>query len=260
MGIAVTKFLPLPFYPVAFTFLLLLVSLLLHLFNKRRVGVLFLFLGICVLTVSAMPYTSGLLVRSLEKQYSPQVKYPKSSAIVLLGGAEVPPVAPRIYPETSEGADRIMHTARLYHQGHAPYVISTGGPYIFRKNYTGSAAKVSADLLAELFGVPRRVILLEETSQNTRQHGPEVRKILGARNLPLEIIVVTTATHMPRAVKVFETEGFTVHPAPTDYYVDKEADLTPMSFIPTAGALKGTHDALHEYYGMAAYKLLKWID
>jgi uncharacterized SAM-binding protein YcdF (DUF218 family) len=257
---AVYKFVPLLLYPAGMTFLLSLASLVALALKKKGRALFLVVLALTVFTVSALPVTSHVLTRSLEGQYLPQAEYSKASAIVLLGGAEVPPEPPRIHPETNVNGDRILHAARLYRQGAAPYIIPTGGKYRKLKHYRGTAAEVNAALLVELFGVPQEAILLEGESRTTGDHGRLVRAILEEKGLPLEVLLVTSASHMPRSVRVFEKAGFTLHPAPTDFSADEEFLWEVRSFIPTAEALDGTTRAVHEYYGLIAYRLLGWIN
>ena len=254
-----SKFLPLPFYPVGFTVVLCFFTVMALLFKKTKSALFYSFLAFVVLLASSMPVTSHLLVRSLESMHPPQVSFPKASAIVLLGGAGVPPLAPRIYPETGEAGDRTMHAARLYQQKVAPLMIVTGGKIPFLMEYEGSEAEVNEALLVELFNVPQSAIILESQARNTHDHAPNVRSILQQRELPLEVVVVTSAMHMPRAVMVFESYGFTVYPAPTDFRAEEHFQKKAINYFPQVGALGGTTAALHEYYGMLAYELLGWI-
>ena len=64
---------------------------------------------------------------------------------------------------------------------------------------------------------------------------------------------------MYRSVKVFENQGFTVRPAPTDYLVDKKFDFGFTSFLPQVAMLDWTTKALHEYYGLIAYTIMRRI-
>jgi len=253
-----TKILPVFFYPLGLTALLLLFALFALLLKKGRSTLLLLLLAIVVLGASSVPASSYWLVRSLEKRYLPEVDYPKVSAIVLLGGGQVAPVAPRLYPEVNGAGDRIIHAARLYHQGRAKYIVAAGGKTPF-ETFEGTAAEVMEDLLAASLNVPRTAILLEDRSRNTSEHGPNVRAILEAKGLPLEVIVVTSAMHMPRAVMVFERHGFKVYPAPTDFLADGQFIPNALSYLPQAGTLADTTAAIHEYYGMLAYTLLDRI-
>jgi uncharacterized SAM-binding protein YcdF (DUF218 family) len=254
-----SKFAPLPFYPVGLTVLLCFFTVMALLFKKTRSALFYSFLAFAVLTASSMPVTSHFLVRNLESMYPPQVEFPKASASVLLGGAGVPPLAPRIYPETGEAGDRILHAARLYRQKAAPLMVITGGKIPFLKEFEGSEAEVNEALLVELFDVPRSAIILESQARNTHDHAPNVRSILQQRELPLDVIMVTSAMHMPRAAMVFESYGFTVYAAPTDFRADASFQKKAINYLPQAGALANTTAALHEYYGMLAYDILGWI-
>jgi uncharacterized SAM-binding protein YcdF (DUF218 family) len=253
------KFLPLVAYPLGLSINLCLLALLLLIFKRRRKALLLALLALTILIASSLPVTSWRLVRSLESRYDPKAEYPQSSAIVLLGGAGVPALAPRIYPETGCQADRILHTARLYHQGFAPWVVAAGGWEPILKDFDGSESDVNRNLLAELFGVPREKVLVESESRNTREHPPGVKALLEKKGLPPVIILVTSAMHMERSVKVFEKAGFTVYPAPTDFGADADFQPKAIHYLPHAGALSGTTAALHEYYGMLAYRIFDWF-
>jgi hypothetical protein len=47
-----------------------------------------------------------------------------------------------------------------------------------------------------------------------------------------------------------------VYPAPTDYHADVPFMLNPVYLFPNAAALYNSTTALHEMYGIIAYKLL----
>jgi uncharacterized SAM-binding protein YcdF (DUF218 family) len=74
------------------------------------------------------------------------------------------------------------------------------------------------------------------------------------------ILLVTSATHMPRAVYLFDGQGFEVIPAPTDFSItdadweqlwhpDIESFL--LGFFPQSSYLGSTTSALKEYIGKA---------
>lgn len=256
MNEALSKFLPLFLYPLGLTLLLLLLGVLFTLIGRRRFGIILAFLAAVLLYVSSIPATAHFLARTLESRYEQARSYPRVPAIVLLGGAGVPSLPPRRYPETNQNADRIMHAARLHRQGYARYIIATGGKNTVIKDFEGSEAEINASLLRELFGIAPGDIIVEKESKNTREHGPAVREIMEKKNLPLEVIVVTSALHMPRALKVFERAGFKVHPAPTDFRADETLQRKAMNFMPQASSLAQTTAVLHEYYGTAIYAIL----
>ena len=53
------------------------------------------------------------------------------------------------------------------------------------------------------FGVPEESILLTDNVQNTDQEAKSVKKLLNSNDV--KVILVTSAFHMPRAKKIFET-------------------------------------------------------
>jgi uncharacterized SAM-binding protein YcdF (DUF218 family) len=253
-----SKLLPIPFYPIGLTITLMIAGLVLIRFVGFRPGLYCILAATLVLFVSSSPITEYILARSLESRYTPLQKRPSASAIVLLGGSGVPPLAPREYAETNRFGDRILHAARLYQQGLAPLLIPTGGQPVLGRARTLSEAEINASLLTELMGVDTSAIVLEPKAKNTHDHAPLVANLLRERELPLQVILVTSAIHMHRSVKVFEKAGFTVYPAPTDFLVNERFEWEFRKLVPNAHALASVSDVLHEYYGMIAYRLLRW--
>jgi uncharacterized SAM-binding protein YcdF (DUF218 family) len=259
MLLLLSKLLPLPFYPVGLAIILGLVALVLIGRRMRRAAFVFCAVAVGVLLLFSLPITAHLLTRGLEGRYDPQRTYPRSSAIVLLGGAGVPALPPRLYPETGPFADRIMHAARLYHQDLAPILIVTGGKITFVSDFEGCEAENNAFLLRELMGVDSADIVIEGRTRNTREDALAVVNALSGRDVPYEIILVTSAVHMPRSVALMKKVGLTVHPAPCDFSAEKHFQWRILNLLPRASALYGSTVALHEYYGLLAYRLLGWI-
>jgi uncharacterized SAM-binding protein YcdF (DUF218 family) len=202
---------------------------------------------------------SHFLIRNLESKYNQAAHYPKVSAIVVLGGCTRPGLPPRKYVEISEAGNRVLHAARLFKSGYAPFIICTGGKIPFLHDFPGSEARSMADLLEELMGVDSSAIIIEDKAQNTHDHGPKIREIFEKRGFKKEIILVTSAMHMYRSVKIFKKYGFTVYPAPTDYWVENKVQWNLFEFLPDARALNASTVALHEYYGLFAYTMMGWL-
>jgi uncharacterized SAM-binding protein YcdF (DUF218 family) len=68
-----------------------------------------------------------------------------------------------------------------------------------------------------------------------------------------KVYLVTHAWHMPRAVFAFEHFGIEVVPAPTSFVARAEGNWR--DFVPSAQASMLTYYAVHEWLGIAWYRL-----
>lgn len=263
-----SKLLPLLLYPLGLACLLLAVSLLLWWWKLSRWFPLPVVVAFALLWIAGNEGVSNLLVTSLEWQYiNTPDNIPPAEAIVILGGGIKPPSYPRFLPDLAESGDRIIYGAQLYHLKKAPLILVTGGRIPWKeggKEYLSEADDMANLLL--LLNIPQQVILKEGQSLNTYQNAVYTKEILQKRGIS-RIILVTSALHMPRAVKIFEKQGFEVIPAPTDYLVtfqDFSAEKYTwqnllIGFFPDAEYLYYTTCALKEYIGLFIYKLQGYL-
>ena len=100
-------------------------------------------------------------------------------------------------------------------------------------------------------GVPEDHILVTQAVQNTAQEADAVRTLFDDEDT--EIILVTSAFHMPRATSLFEAEQLIVNPYPVDFK-SISGERTIMSFIPSTRGLNGTFEALREFLGRLYYR------
>jgi len=259
-----SKFLPLFAYPLGLACVLLIAALAVR--RRPRWQTTLVALTLVVLWLSGTRPLAATLVRSLERQHLPPATVPRAEVIVVLGGGSRTADFPRSTPELNEAGDRLLHAAWLYRQQAAPRILLSGG----RIPLLGAATVPEAETMAEfmtMMGVPREALVLEKTSRNTYENAVEIKKILDREGLS-RIILVTSATHMPRAYRIFTKMGLTVTPAPTDFLVtDKdwvhltrpEIDVQLINLLPTAGNLEDLSTALKEYIGLAIYWWRGWL-
>ena len=164
-------------------------------------------------------------------------------------------VPPRPTLEVDEAGDRILYAAYLYRQGKAPFALCTG---------PRQAVEDMADFL-EMLGVPKEKVMLEMESRNTREHARNLQALFQQRGFK-RVLLVTSAMHMPRSMGVFRRlcPGIEFIPAPTDFRVvgstgDEAWYKQVFAPIPTPHQLMNFSDAMHEYLGMAYYKLRGWM-
>jgi len=103
------------------------------------------------------------------------------------------------------------------------------------------------------FGVDPQHIHTENRARTTWENGLYIRDMMKKAGIH-RIILVTSAWHMPRSVRVFESLGMHVIAAPCAYRAERQAyDLR--SYLPRWNRLSDSGDGLHEYLGLLWYRL-----
>jgi uncharacterized SAM-binding protein YcdF (DUF218 family) len=263
MFLYLSKLLPLFFYPLGLVSISLMVALV-TLWKRPRIAAIAISLGLTLLLVCSNAWVAKFLVRSLEWQYLPVNPIPNAEAIVVLGGATKSANQPRSTVDLSEAGDRVIYAAQLYRQKKAPRIILSGG----RIDWRGSGSPESADMANVLIsiGIPSEAIIQEPNSLNTYENAVNVKKILVSRGIN-KILLVTSALHMPRSVKIFQRQGVDAIPTPTDFLVSgaelQELSVTPKSAIlnllPEVNNLQQFTSAVKEYIGSFIYGLRGWL-
>ncbi|ALF51880.1 hypothetical protein ACX27_01900 [Nostoc piscinale CENA21] len=263
MFLYLSKLLPLFFYPLGLASISLVVALM-TIRKKPRIATGAIALGLVLLLFCSNAWVAKALVRSLEWQNIPSQQMPNAEAIVVLGGATKSASFPRPEVDLSESGDRVIYAAQLYRQKKAPLIILSGG----RIDWRGSGKPESTDMASILtsIGIPAQAIIEEPNSLNTYQNAVNVKQILQSRNIK-QILLVTSAMHMPRSLKIFQRQGIDAIPASTDFLVTQgelqELVSTPkaafLNLLPDTDNLHQFTSALKEYIGSFIYRLRGWL-
>lgn len=216
-----------------------------------------LFLTVLLLLLTATPVLSLLYIALLETQYPSfqPTSTSKFDAVVVLAGGIFQKGSLRPADEVSDASrQRTGCGSDLWRQNLAPKLLLTGGDAtVFR---TGLLESHEMKRWALRLGVPESAILIEEQSRTTYENAVQTKAILGSGR----IILVTAAYHLPRAVRLFEKQGFVVTPFPCGYesqHTPQQAweQATLFDFLPTAKALLITTQAVDEVAGIIVYWL-----
>lgn len=245
------------FYPLPLALLVILIGTFLLWKQRRIAGVALVGMAVAGLYLLSTPAISDALAGSLERQYGPVAvdELPRTDAIVVLGGGVQPPARPRKDADLGHAADRVWHGAAAYRAGRAPLVIVTGArPYVDRGE---SAAEATRGLLPRL-GVPESALAVRGDSTSTREDALTVREAMEQRRLE-DVLLVTSALHMPRAVATFRAAGIRVWPAATDHEVVAPARRGMWAWLPYHRAFARSNRVWHEYAGMLYYRLRGWV-
>ena len=110
-------------------------------------------------------------------------------------------------------------------------------------------ARDLGDVLLSL-GLPTSQLVLESQSRNTADSASRVVPLLDGRPFAL----VTSAGHLPRSMGTFAKAGLHPIPVPADYRLPGRMSLA--SLLPGPRALHASDLAVHEYLGLAWYRML----
>ncbi len=232
-----------------FVFVFVVGWLLLCTGKVRCAMVVYTFLVLFIGAVTVLPMGRWLLA-PLENRFSVHPELPeKVDGIIMLGGAE------NAYksslwgqPEIRENGERYLGFVQLInHYPDARRFFSGGSANLTRPD--AKDAWVARQVL-EMLGQDVSKIVFEESSRNTYENA-KFTKALADPKPGQNWILVTSASHMPRAVGVFEKLDWQVIPYPVDYYTYKGETLgLTFNF---AANLHGLSLACREWLGLAAY-------
>ncbi|MFZ9143988.1 MAG: YdcF family protein [Aquirufa sp.] len=157
---------------------------------------------------------------------------------------------------TGETADRFVQPLLLYKKGMVKKLLITGGNVNIKGlkiDDTQESKKVKEVLIA--MGVAENDIYLEENARNTHENATYTKKML-APYLAGEMVLVTSAMHMPRAKACYIKEGFRVVVYPADI---KKKDTTSGILdlvIPQERNLSKFAELIREMAGFVIYKVV----
>ena len=175
---------------------------------------------------------------------------------MVLGGGIEQPGDRNPYPDLHLASDRLLHAYRILKAGKAKRLLLSGGTV-----YGGPDATTEAEAMADLLvmlGVDRNLIILEQRSRNTYQNARNTAELFAQQGLASGLLV-TSASHMPRAAASFRKAGLDLVPASTDINGDNFDDLPfPINILPDAGSLQLTSAALKEWLGVIVYRWRGW--
>jgi len=249
--------LPLLVLPVGVVIELFLVALVLLRMGRRKAAAVLLVSALSVLWVSSMPIVADTLYGKLEQDFPPVAlaHIPVSKCIVLLGGVVEPVLYPRVDIEMKEAVDRVYKAAQLYAAGKGEVLIIAGGNLPWLPDEQPEAELIQALLLE--WGVPVAAIVLEGDSRNTWENAVNSSMLLHKLGCDKPLLV-TSAAHMPRSVAAFARVGVGVFAVSADVRVIHRAGVTVLDFLPDAGALMMTTEAVREWLGRRVYELRGW--
>ncbi|RAL20491.1 hypothetical protein DL240_16940 [Lujinxingia litoralis] len=217
---------------------------------QSRVGPLLVAAAGAGLLFASCSPGADLLLRPLEQKYPPLSDQallagePPTHVVVLGAGYIEDERYPLVSQLHSEGVLRLVEGIRLVGKLPGAILVVSGGA----RGDGRPSAQASRELAVEL-GVDPARIALADRAQDTAQEARQVQELAGPG---ARVVVVTSASHMPRAMQLFERQGLSPIAAPTAHRV---IEGRAGGLWPNATHLRKTERALYEWVGRAFVSL-----
>jgi uncharacterized SAM-binding protein YcdF (DUF218 family) len=176
---------------------------------------------------------------------------------IVLTGVTNPRITPRDRVNFDKGADRVLHTVQLYKAGKLKKILITGGSGLLLGDTISEAEDLAKVFL--LSGVPKKDLILEKKSVNTRENALFTKQILDQSNIHGSYLLITSAFHMRRSKMCFNKVGLNPDIYPVDFYSDQRKFTPDVLFLPNEVALSKWPILIHEILGTLMYKIMGYI-
>ena len=212
--------------------------------RRRRVGQTLVALSLGMLVLLSLGPVAATVAHAVEGGYA---AFPGDSVafVVVLGNGHVSdPTLPPSALLSEQALYRLVEGLRIAHaQPWATLVLSGWGDADPSSN-----AQVYQDVAASL-GFPRERTVLEPRPRDTAEEARLLAPLLAGHPFAL----VTSSTHMPRAVALFRGQGLDPIPAPTGHLFKRSPGATALldDLIPGEDNLAVSRRAWHEVLGRA---------
>ena len=243
-------------FPIPLCIEVLLVGLLLLWFTrKQKAGRIVVTLAGVLLFLFSSHFFSDMLLTPLESRYPPlvitsgargPVGLSEVKFIVVLANGFFPEAGRPLAIQLDESSTaRLVDGARVSKVLNGCKLVLSGGA-----DSVSSPARAMAQLAQDL-GVGRQDMILETQSRDTDDEARLVAPIVGQQ----PFILVTEASHMPRAMALFQKYGTRPIADPVDFRASHSQAIVPDEVFPSAAGLNGSERAVYEYLGLAWAKI-----
>jgi uncharacterized SAM-binding protein YcdF (DUF218 family) len=216
--------------------------------TRVRMGKILVTTGVILLLLLSYRVVPNQLLGLFEYHHPPLVLANTSMAlddprvqhikwvVALSGGGGLQPDLPLTSQLSSETIVRVVEGIRLIRFLPNTKLLISGGE---------EEALLMTQLALDL-GVEKEAMLVESEGRDTKDQANNIRLLIGDD----PIILVTSASHMPRSVALFEKQGFKPLPAPTGHLSGSSPGISRSDFFPSAKNLMRAERATYELLGI----------
>lgn len=197
--------------PLPVCFILIILCLFAILRQRKHLAWAFSSASILLFLAISTPFLPDYLLTQTERAFPQFDLSQKINKIVILGCGHVEdprlPITSQLYPCSTVRLDEAI---RIYQQHNNSLIITSGA---VARNKVSNAEMNKRFLLA--MGIEEQHILSIEKSRDTEEEALNIKTHL----LGEKFALVTSASHMQRAMKLFQDQGMEPIAAPTEHLV-----------------------------------------
>jgi len=223
--------------PLGLVMTLFFIGLVLLFLDKNKLSKLFLSISLSLLFLFSFSPVSNFLVKNLENVY-PKYDYKSDIKYIhVLGGGHNTDISQPVSSHLlSASTKRVLEGVIIHKNIINSKIIFTG-----YAGKTDISTAVMNSQLALALGVDKKDMIINGSPKDTQEEAIFTKSIVGSE----PFVLVTSASHMPRAMIFFKSLGMNPIPAPTDFHKYNTLYLKPkISFF------QNSKIAIHEYIGI----------
>ncbi len=232
--------------PLPLSGLILMLALLLWWRSRRRLAMVVASVAVSMIYLLSLPPVARAIVQPLEFAY-PKYDGTPVEYIVVLGGyhrSDVRIPLSSLLSQTS--LMRLSEGIAVWRQNPRSTLLLSG--------YGGDDEVSNAEAMAQVAraqGVPETAIRIASKPRDTGSEARAWAPVVGDSAFAL----VSSASHLPRAMFLFQQQGMNPIPAPTAYNSAGTMTMNWRVLVPAASSLLLVERAWHEYLGIAWARL-----
>jgi uncharacterized SAM-binding protein YcdF (DUF218 family) len=220
------------------------------LFGLRKMAILSLLLTLCLFIALGYGLPARQHVEKLERKYTPldiekisKKEQRRIRFVVVLGSSNTTdPGIPESNQLNTASLYRLVEGIRIQRQLPQTFLVFSGGA-----NQDPQANAAIAGRVAQSLGVDSGRLVLEERPRDTAEEVKMLQPMLKIKDIDMPFILVTSAAHMERAMKLFQEAGMHPIAAPTDFLIKNNNQLGSSSFVPTCENLELSQQMIYEW-------------
>lgn len=154
----------------------------------------------------------------------------------------------------SEAAERLFKAMEMYRKHQIDTIIISGGAASITGKIRPESIYARQYMINQ--GIDSSIIFIDTQSINTFENAVHTEKLIRQNGMSRSVVLITTASHMPRAKRCFKKAELDVFPKGVQYFSNPNRGyIFSDYFIPSSEALKKFDALMKEWVGYLVYRI-----